>query len=130
VSSESHSTRRRGRRGRRLLLGVCVVAALAFPAAASAYDVVYWQNLLAPQQHTTNNVLGWKTYNEIFVTNNTECCLGLGVYMKLGDGTKIKIKNGHGWVYVGPHEREFARAYCWNRSEIYTFNARCLYRHP
>ena len=121
-------------RGRRLLAVAVAGVALALPTAALADTVVtYFDGVAAADTAYTNYVLGYKTYNEMFASSNTQSGEAVGIYLLTSGGSKIRAFNGLGWVAWGPvsdANAEYATAYCWNRYTSINFSASCWYQHP
>ena len=121
-------------RGRRLLAVAVAAVALALPTAALADTVVtYFNGVAMAATAYTNYVLGYKTYNEMFASSNTQSGEAVGIYLLTSGGSKIRAFNGLGWVAWGPvsdANAEYATAYCWNRYTSINFSASCWYQRP
>lgn len=102
------------------------VVALALVASMAGCDhrqrVTYKEGILGSRTAYTSGVLNFKTYNEVYAGGTAP----LGIYYLTSGGTKIWAVNGEGYVYKTT-SREYARAYCWNRSSNYNYYGRCDY---
>jgi hypothetical protein len=125
----------RSRGSRAFLMMFCALAAAFVFASAALADtmVTYFNSTAVAGTAYSNEVLGNKTYNEMFASNNTSSGEAVGIYLLTSGGSKIRAFNALGFVFWGPvadANAEFSRAYCWNRYVNINFNASCWYQHP
>jgi hypothetical protein len=125
----------RSRRSRRFLVSLCaLLAALAVSSVALADTVVtYFDGVAIAATAYSNQVLGNKTYNEMFASSNQTSGDAVGIYLLTSGGSKIRAFNALGFVFWGPvsdANAEYARAFCWNRYTSINFSASCWYQRP